>query len=240
MEEQQHTPDRRVYLGVALLLLGGVWLLDNLNIIPYQFEYYIFSWRTLLIALGAFFIVARQKIGVGVVLIAIGSFFWLDRLDFFYFLNFNVWSVFWPLIIIAIGISLITRRNNPAPISADASGDPASDVIDDFAVFGGRERTINSQNFRGGKITAMFGGSEIDLRGASLAPGTHVLDIFVMFGGTHILVPPDWNVRVEVFSLLGGFGDKRYSNLTVIPDAEKTLVIKGFVMFGGGEVSLNK
>jgi predicted membrane protein len=99
---------------------------------------------------------------------------------------------------------------------------------------------VNSQNFKGGKITAMFGGSEIDMRGAALAPGTQVLDIFVMFGGTHILVPPDWTVRVEVFSLLGGFGDKRYSNLKVIPDSEKTLVIKGFVMFGGGEVSLNK
>jgi hypothetical protein len=78
------------------------------------------------------------------------------------------------------------------------------------------------------------------LRSASLAPGTHVLDLFVIFGGTSVIVPPDWTVRVEVFSFLGGFSDKRYSTLKVIPDAEKVLVIKGFVMFGGGEVTLNK
>jgi len=61
-----------------------------------------------------------------------------------------------------------------------------------------------------------------------------------MFGGTQVIVPPDWTVRVEVFSLLGGFSDNRHSDLKVIPDSDKVLIIKGFVMFGGGEVSLKK
>lgn len=246
MEEQQHTHpqnDRRVWLGVFLLLVGGAWLLDAINIIPYHIEYYIFSWKTLLIALGIFFVVGRQRMSTGFILIAIGAFFWLNDLDFFDFFNFNVWRVFWPLVIIAIGISLITRRSNPSSRiiggQSNAEGDP-SDVIDDFAIFGGRERTVTSQNFRGGKITAMFGGSDIDLRGADLAKGENILDLFVMFGGTQIIVPPDWTVRVEVFSLLGGFGDKRYSTLKVVPDSEKVLIIKGFVMFGGGEVTLSK
>jgi len=245
MEEQNYNPqnDRRIWLGVLLLVIGGAWLLDNINVIPYQIEYYLFSWKTLLIAIGVYFLGARQKIGTGLVLIGIGTFFWLEDLDFFDFFNFNIWNVIWPLIIIIIGISLIMRRTNPSRFHSDDDGsDPDStlDLIDDFAVFGGRERTINSQNFRGGKITAMFGGSEIDMRNADLAKGRSTLDIFVMFGGTQVIVPPDWTVRVEVFSLLGGFSDNRHSDLKVIPDSDKVLIIKGFVMFGGGEVSLKK
>jgi predicted membrane protein len=243
MEDSNLQPqnDRRIWLGVLLLIIGGAWLLDAINIIPYQVEYYLFSWKTLLIAIGVYFLGARQKVGPGIVLIAIGTFFWLEDLDVFDFLNFNIWSIIWPVIIIIIGVSLIVRRRNPSGFhSSDSGRGDEADVIDDFAVFGGRERTVNSQNFRGGKITAIFGGSEIDMRGADLAPGTNILDLFVMFGGTNIIVPPDWTVRVEVFSLLGGFSDKRYSELKVIPDANKVLVIKGFVMFGGGEVALKK
>jgi len=246
MEEQNYHPqnDRRIWLGVLLLVVGGAWLLNVINIIPYHIAYYLFSWKTLLIVIGVYFIGARKKMGAGVIFIALGLLFWLEDLDFFDFFNFHIWSIIWPVIIIIIGISLITRRSGPSGFysstSDEGKADGAQDYVDDFAIFGGRERTVNSQNFQGGKVTAMFGGSEIDLRAADLAKGTNVLDIFVMFGGSHIIVPPDWTVRVEVFSLLGGFGDKRYSDLKVIPNPDKVLVIKGFVMFGGGEVSLNK
>ncbi|UII28457.1 cell wall-active antibiotics response protein [Fulvivirga maritima] len=86
----------------------------------------------------------------------------------------------------------------------------------------------------------MFGGSTIDLRNANLHPGVNVLDLFAMFGGTSIIVPPDWTVHVEVSAVLGGFSDKRVSALKVVPDPEKTLIIKGFVMFGGGDVKLTR
>ena len=75
---------------------------------------------------------------------------------------------------------------------------------------------------------------------AYLAEGRNEIDVFVMFGGTEIRVPADWSVQVEVFSLLGGFSDKRRSTVQVVPDPGKVLVIKGFVMFGGGEVKLAK
>lgn len=242
---QQTTPpqqtDRRVWLGVALLILGSGLFLRQLNILPYQIEYYFFNIWTFFLALGTIFIVAARKLAPGLIFLALGTFGLLRRMDIFIW-DFNLFTLFWPLVIIIAGVALIMRRSNPAIQSGRKDGDPASveDYIDEVAFLGGRERTINSQNFQGGKIFAMFGGSEIDMRGAALAPGTHILDIFVMFGGTEIIVPPDWTVRVEVFSLLGGFSDKRYSTLKVIPDSDKVLVIKGFVMFGGGEVTLAK
>lgn len=233
---EQNTNDKRFWLGLVLVIVGGVWLLDNLDVIPYYLSHYILSWESLLILLGLYFLLGRKKTEPGIILIAIGSVFLLQDIGLFYVRN--IWHIFWPAIIIIIGISLIMRRSTfGRHLDTDEKKNDL-DYIDDFAIFGGRERTVDSQNFKGGKITAMFGGSEIDLRGAELAKGNNVLDVFVIFGGTEIIVPPDWTVHVEVFSLLGGFSDKRSSALKVVPNPEKVLVIKGFVMFGGGDIKL--
>lgn len=226
--------DKRFWLGLILVAIGGVWLLDNLDIIPYYIPQYFFSWKTFLIALGLYFVIGRKKPEPGIIMIAVGSIFLLQDIGLFYVRN--IWHIFWPAILMVIGISLIMRRSGYGRSYETDEKKNSIDYIDDFAVFGGRERTVDSQNFKGGKITAMFGGSEIDLRGAQLADGINVLDIFVVFGGSEIIVPADWNVKVEVFSLLGGFSDKRSSALKVVPNPDKVLIVKGFVMFGGGEV----
>lgn len=233
---QQNLNDKRLWLGMILIIIGGAWLLDNLNIIPHFLPHYLFSWKSFLILLGFYFMFGRKKQEVGIIMIAIGGIFLLQDIGLFHVRN--IWHIFWPVIVMVIGISLIIRRSGH---KAAASGDDKNgglDFMDDFAVFGGRERTINSQDFRGGKLTAIFGSSLIDCRGADLAKGRNVLDIFVIFGGTEVLVPPDWTVHVEIFSLLGGFSDKRSSVVKVVPNPDKVLVIKGFVMFGGGEVKL--
>ncbi|MBL6446066.1 hypothetical protein JMN32_07095 [Fulvivirga sp. 29W222] len=235
---EYNTNDKRFWLGIILVIFGGAWLLKNLDIIPYYFSHILFSWESFLIILGLYFILGRKKVEAGIIMIAIGGVFLLQDTGWFYIRN--IWHIFWPAIVIVIGVSLIMRRS---ALGRHLDGDEKKndlDYIDDFAIFGGRERTIDSQNFKGGRITAMFGGSQMDLRSADLANGNNVLDVFVIFGGTEIIVPPDWTVHVEVFSLLGAFSDKRSTALKVIPNPEKVLIIKGFVMFGGGDVKLQK
>ncbi|ELR69845.1 hypothetical protein C900_04548 [Fulvivirga imtechensis AK7] len=229
-----HSNDKRLWLGVILVAIGGVWLLDNLNIIPYYIPHYFFSWKTFLIVLGLYFTLGRNRSEAGIIMIAVGTIFLLQDIGLFYVRN--IWHIFWPAIIIVIGISLIMRRSGFGREHSSDEKKNSLDYIDDFAIIGGRDRKVDSQNFKGGKITAMFGGSEIDLRGAQLAEGVNVIDLFVVFGGSVIIVPPDWNVKVEVTSILGGFSDKRSSALKVVPNSDKVLVVKGFVMFGGGEV----
>jgi predicted membrane protein len=65
-----------------------------------------------------------------------------------------------------------------------------------------------SQSFRERKIVAVFGGSKIDLTQATLASGNNQIEVVAVFGGTSMLVPNDWNVKVEVFSIIGGYADK--------------------------------
>ena len=109
-----------------------------------------------------------------------------------------------------------------------------------MVAFGGREIVVDSKDFKGGKLTAILGGSSIDLRNANLSEGENVLDIFTLFGGASLLVPQDWTIKVEVFSIFGGFGDKRNSSVKVMPHPNKVLIVKGFVMFGGGDIKYNK
>lgn len=79
-----------------------------------------------------------------------------------------------------------------------------------------------------------MGGNEIDFRDCELAPGTSVVDITCIMGGVEILVPENWNIIVQLSPILGGIDDNR--NSIVEPDEEKTLILKGFCLFGGIDI----
>ena len=102
-------------------------------------------------------------------------------------------------------------------------------------VFSGTKQKIVHQEFKGGKISNIFGGAEIDLSQATLAEGRNELIIECIFGGVTLIVPSDWKVLVEMSAILGGFQDKR-SVIKEQPDATRVLVIKGSAIFGGGEI----
>ena len=80
------------------------------------------------------------------------------------------------------------RRRRATSSSAACSDVPkrtsspdSSDWISAIAIMAGFERSNNSQNFRGGDLTAVMGGCEIDLRQANLrAPAS--IDVFVDVG----------------------------------------------------------
>jgi len=48
-------------------------------------------------------------------------------------------------------------------------------------------------------------------------------------------VPEDWEIKIEVTSVFGGFSDKRVRSI-VEKDREKVLIISGINVFGGGEI----
>lgn len=227
------TPGFKTLLtGIMIVVFGLLYMLRNMGAIDANTWHIIFSWPMLLIALGLLNL-ADQKYSWGFILLAVGSLFLADRV---YNLPYNLFTFFWPVIIIVIGISLIfsnsfksltLRRRKPDVVTAEG------DFIDEAAIFGGSERMINSLNFRGGKIVSIFGGSKIDLTQCQLTPGENVLELVAIFGGSTLIVPNDWNVKVESFNAFGGFADKR-RNTNI--DYSKTLIIKGATIFGGGEL----
>ena len=182
------------------------------------------------------FLSNRENRGTGIILIAIGSFFLLPKILGNLPHDWN--RLFWPSMLIILGLLIIfsTRRHGKGGTYFGSrrrmTGD---DILDDVAMFGGGDRIVNSQQFKGGKITNIFGGSKYNFSSARLAPGKQYLEVVMIFGGSKFIIPESWNVKVEVTSIFGGFSDKRMKSL-VDKDQDQTLVITGTAIFGGGEI----
>jgi len=231
--------NKRIITGGIFLILGVLLTLDNLDIVRFRLPDYLFGWYTILIVIGLFISFVREKVGVGLTLIIIGGVFMLDAIADYYWWEFDVRDIFrlWPLIFVAIGASLILRnRQSQVDSYEKKSLNDDDDAVDEVAVFSGADRTITSKEFKGGKLTAIFGGTELNLMNADLAQGTNILDVFIMFGGTDIRVPSDMNVTLKVTAIFGGFSDERKLITENEANNGKELVIKGLVLFGGGSV----
>ena len=112
-------------------------------------------------------------------------------------------------------------------------GDEDSDELSLVAVFDGIELKSRAKAFRGGSMLAWFGGIEVDLRDAELAPGAR-LSAHTLFGGIEIKTPPNWRVESNVKALAGGVDDRDAAQDN--PDAP-VLTLEGIAVFGGIDVS---
>ncbi|MCY1721504.1 DUF5668 domain-containing protein [Prolixibacteraceae bacterium Z1-6] len=234
-----HRPDisnRRAGLGIFLIVVGALWILERLDLIPSSWNDILISWQMLLIGIGAFSVIGGNKT-TGTILIVIGGFFLVPEVAD---IPNELRRLGWPMLIIGIGVVMLitqTGKHKKAPPQFDQDKNLGMDYFDDFVVFGGREVYVDSQNFYGGKSTSLFGGTEYDLRQTRLSQNGAVIDTLALFGGCGFKVPPDWTVKNEVTAIFGAFTDKRGASLNqIIPDPSKTLVIKGFAAFGGVEV----
>ena len=151
--------------------------------------------------------------------------------------DISIWEL-WPLIFVFAGIHLIRRT-----VQKPAAGEPYSeqsaddgDRVEDIAVFSGGDKVVNTKNFKGGSLTAVFGGSNIDLTMSDIQQPSAEIEIFYMFGGSKIRVPKGWQVDMRVTNIFGGMSDKRLITDT-LGDSPKRLVVKGLVIFGGAEIS---
>ena len=111
-----------------------------------------------------------------------------------------------------------------------------TDRFKDLSILWGTQKTIISNNFKGGNATSIFGYSEIDLINCKLDNEAVVINILGIFGGSSLIVPKEWNVVLDVFALFSGLSNKIKRTTETKVDLEKTLIIKGFVIFGYGEV----
>ena len=222
--------------GILLILFGGALVLNNLNLIPYNLHYIIFSWQMLLIALGGLLAFAKNDKTTGYTLMLIGGLFILPKL---FGWQHSLHQFFWPVILIVLGI-IVIRKQKFGTFNTSNNTEESTDYINQLNIFGGGERIVNTKNFKGGNITCIFGGGEVDLSYASLAEGTNTIELFAMFGGAVIIVPPDWDVKVNVSAVLGGISDKRIPTPNYIIEPKKELIIKGFVALGGCEIKSKK
>ena len=216
----------RLVFGLIVLTLGVIWTLDNLGIV--DSTPLLRWWPALLMAAGLARLTgvgARQSVVSGTVMTTIGAILLAGNLHLMHA------RILWPLALITLGASLVFRSVR-APALGGSGGDVQAEVHN-FAMMAGLVLKNVSQQFRGGDLSAMMGGIQLDLRGAAAAGPEVVLDVFTWWGGIDITVPPDWRVVTHVTPIMGGYDDhtKPYAG-----EAKTTLVIRGVVIMGGIEV----
>ncbi|RZL37036.1 MAG: hypothetical protein EOO96_05795 [Pedobacter sp.] len=251
----------KLWAGLIIVVVGALLLINNFG---FSLPSWIFYWSNILILIGLFIGVKHNfKNGSGLILIIIGLFFTLKE-AFEDVVNFDKvgWPVL--IIALGLFLILKPKSNfnrrdrwrkkgekwrnrfgENDPFMADPANDPNLnpnaekktsnlDYLDSVNVFGGSHQIVYSKNFKGGEITAVFGGCDVNLTQADFE-GQVVIDITAIFGGAKIIVPPGWIVKSEVTAVFGGLDDKR-SIQPIVDEQNKILIIKGIALFGGVDI----
>jgi len=222
----------QLIFGLAAILFGVVFLLDNMDLIDGR--QYVRFWPLFLIAFGVIRLLQPGPGGsgrfVGSMFILVGAILLLRTLG----MTDIGFRDIWPLILVLIGGSLIWGSTiRTRAVTADGPADPSSNVSG-FAVLGAFQRSVNTNDFRGGDLTAIMGGCELDLRQADIKGAEAYLTTFALWGGIKIKVPHTWSVSLQGVPILGGFEDK--TSHPTVPGA-KQLIVKGTAVMGGVEIT---
>ncbi|MGK5079069.1 LiaI-LiaF-like domain-containing protein [Janthinobacterium sp. HLX7-2] len=259
---QMHSASQ-IVLGVLVIGLGLLFLLDNLGFINVRHTFRF--WPTLLVIFGLLKISqshTRSSYIVGGVMVLLGVSWTLKAMGFFYF----NWSMLWPLVIIAVGVSVVSkslpgaqqrlrRRRGPAgdasrfepprqgtvsldkaPAAAAADAD-ASGAPDDDSII---------------EVTAILGGFVRRVSSQRFRGG----DINVIMAGCEIDLRQasiKGEAVLNVFALCGGITIKIPPDWSVVlqgtpilggfeektivpPNQDKRLYVTGYAIMGGLEI----
>lgn len=246
----RHSPVGKALGGTIVIGVGAVLLARQLGV---EFPEWLFTWPVMIIVIGIYIGARHLFRNPGwIVLVTIGSIFLIDRL----YTDISISTFFWPLFIIAAGILMIIkphRKNwgrNAHSEYIDQQKEEAKqryyeqhfdkeesikeDYLDSVSVFGAVKKNILSKNFKGGEITCVMGGAEINLSQADIQ-GRVILEVTQVLGGTKLIVPAHWDVQPEgMVAVLGGIEDKRQMPNNI--SEEKVLIIRGTSILGGIEI----
>lgn len=255
MNNLHHNPSKysgKIIAGFVLTAIGLGLLFQQLD--WFFFPSWLFSWPMILIIVG---LVKRannpSQSSSWLILIVVGCLFLVEKI----FPDQNVFHLGWPVIIIAVGLWMIFRKNysfqttqkehfadddflNPQPAATESANpnqpktETGEDYLSSFAIFSAAKKNILSKSFKGGEVVNVFGGTDLDFSHADLS-GQVVVDVMQLFGGTKLIVPPHWQVVADIVQIFGGVNDKRIPHPDVAASG-KVLVLKGVSIFGGVDI----
>jgi predicted membrane protein len=219
----------QLVMGLFIIALGMLFFLDRLDIL--EARAYLRYWPVVLIAVGIAQL-PRARSGIGLAT----SLFWIIVGGWLLLGNLRLITLTfrdaWPALLIVVGGLLVWQAvSGRTGRAEDATSDS---TVNATALLAGLHRTANARDFRGGKLTAVMGGCEIDLRQAAIPGGEAVIDTFAFWGGVEIRVPDTWTVVGKVMPVLGGFEDKTQPPAGGAPSPR--LIVRGLAIMSGVEV----
>lgn len=218
----------RSFFGAVMLFLGSYFLLRN----EFDFDFGLgqYIWPLGLIALGIY-LITKKKREKQVIEDILQN--WQNKNAKSSFGNSTVEDV---KVVDDSESSAFSARESASSDSGftRTTGTSFHDRLNIDAIFSGVNRKLMSKNFQGGKITAAFGGADLDLTQVDFN-GVITIQVDIIFGGVKLFVPPHWDIRTEVTNIAAGLEDKRFFREGGV-DTSKVVILKGTVLFGGLEI----
>jgi len=220
---------KNVIWGIVLVTLGV--LLGGRAAGLFDFNVFFDGWWTLFIIIPCFIGLLTEKgarvgnmigLGIGVLLLLACQ----DVITFDMF-----WKLLVPGIIIIIGLSLIFKNLFMKQFNEKVK-ELKGDGEETVAAFSGQNLNFDKEEFKGKKVTAVFGGLKLDLRGAKIDKEAMV-EATAVFGGIDILVPEKCVVKIKSNSAFGGIKKTHKDS----DDAKAPVIyVTGSAVFGGIEI----
>lgn len=233
--------------GIVLIVIGVLFLLSKIPMTAALFPSWFFTWPMILIAIGLVTALkSKFRNPAWFIMMIIGGYFLMLNNNL---ISINLRPYIFPLGLILLGIFIIIKKNRRCPTYkgkfnhwqhdnvrqvTDENIDSSEDILNVNSIFGNIERNVFSKNFKGGTISSVFGGAQINFTQADFE-GTAIIDVSVIFGGVDIIIPSNWNLKNEMSVVFGGIEDRRAVTNNV-NESGKTLILKGDIVFGGIEI----
>lgn len=218
----------KLVIGGILIVLGLIFFSETSGVLPLLHlsagEVIGYIWPAILLGIGIKMLLDKNTASA-ILFLSIGSIFLFTHL-----FSWNFFAVLWPVAIIAIGLSIIFK-NESTHMNLDKKYDD-SNRVSEALIFWGVDKRMDSKDFTGGDISAIFGGGKLDLRDAKIHKDGAKLTVNAIFGGVEVLVPKDCKVITSGTGIFGGWDSKIASRETKFP----VLEITGSAIFGGVEV----
>lgn len=233
-----------VVTGLLVIMAGVLLFLFNAEVLDPAYRPVIFSWQMLLVALGFNGLFSRSSWLFCLILMMVGGFFLLQKLDIegLAFVTRNGWTILLVFAGLSILFHAIFKRNAFSCCSSKFEEKKGwnhckneSGYVEFNYVFSGAREKLSMGVFRGGEINCVFGGIELDFYDCQLPEGVAHLELNTVFGGTVLYIPNEWNVEIRGDQVFGNFVDTR-SKTGFEVDKSRTLIIKASSVFGGGEI----
>jgi predicted membrane protein len=235
---EQHRARKRFGFGLIILVIGLLILLKQ-----FGFEYLMpirSFWPFVLIIIGVILGLKNNfRSPAPFILIMIGLAHAIPSFSF-EIGDTTVYSrkLVAPIILIGAGLFflLVSRKKKSFMPGHEPRVTSNENYLNKEVIFGGAKEIVTSKEFTGGDITTVFGGADINLTQADTTAQTVEIYVRTVFGGCEIIVPSHWDVKNEMFVALGSVEDQRTLRVTDASVERKTLILKGFCVFGSVEV----
>lgn len=223
---------KNILLGLGLTVLGVIFGLNALGIT--RIDVFFDGWWTLFIiipcAMGLF--QGRDRTG-NLIGLAIGGALLLSCQGI---LSFRlILKLVFPAILVITGVSMVLKGvfgdRAARQFISDHKGNTGSGEY--WATFSGQKLNFSGDRFRGAKLTAVFGGIDLDLTGAIVEEDV-LIDATAIFGGIDIHVPAHYRVKLQSGSIFGGVSEENPHNGG---ENAITVYVDGSCVFGGVSIT---